>query len=485
MNGHRERGRRRTAGVRTIWIAGLLMVAVTAASAQSPTTQPAAKDGATKPAKPSAPYTTKAWGAKIEPQPPGYVQTVDKFGLRGTENLDWLEFGLEHRTRFEYRDDDYRRPTLQRDQQFLMRTRGYVGVRKILDPFRFGIEFQDARQFNSDFPEANRDVDEADFLQAFGELYFKDALGPGEPFRFQAGRMTLEYIDRRLIGRNRFRNTVNAFDGFRIQMGESTSDWEVDVFAAQPVERRLTRPDVPDEERWVYGIVGMWRKWSKYVTIEPYYYILDEDRTDPTAADREIHMLGLHTFGPIAGTGFDYDTDVVFQFGDDGPRDMCAFGFYSELGYTFTHPWTPRLSFSTLYGSGDRDPSDARTERFDRLYAPNHPWSMSDFFSWTNTISPKLRLEFKPHKTLRADMAYGTYWLASDSDAWNIPGRRDRTGTSGDFVGQDLEVRLRYQPDPRVEIELGYSHFIQGDFVDHTGPADDSDFFYVQTTFRL
>ncbi len=434
--------------------------------------------------KKSAPYKSKAWGARLETEPPGYVKTLDQFGIAGLEDLDWLEFGLEHRTRFEYRSD-YRRPNLEDDEQFLLRSRVYLGIRNILDPLRLVIEFQDSRQFYSDFPERNRDVDEADFLQAFGELYFKDALGEGHPVQFRAGRMSLEYIDRRLVARNRWRNTTNAFDGFRLRLGRPSTDWQFDIFAVQPVERRMTARDHPDEERWFYGLVGAWRPWSQYITLEPYYFVLDEDRKDPDRGDREIHTLGLHAFGPIGDTSFDYDFDTAFQFGEDGRRRQRAFAVYGEAGYTFPHAWKPRVSASVAYASGDRDPDDGLSERFDRLFQTGHSYSTSDLFSGQNIISPKIRLTLRPTSKLRLDTSYGAYWLASDSDAWVIPGRRDPNGDSGDFVGQEVELRVRYKLDPRMELEVGYSHFFPGPFVENTGPADDADLFYVQTTLHF
>jgi hypothetical protein len=366
-----------------------------------------------------------------------------------------------------------------------MRSQAYVGVRKILDPFRFGIEIQDSRQWHSDYPETNRDVDQADFLQAFGELYFADALGKGYPVQFRFGRMTLDYVDRRLVARNAWRNAISGFDGFRLRLGQPTADWQFDFFAAQPVAVRMHQPNHPDEERWFYGLVGAWRRWARFVTLEPYYFILAEDWKDHKKPDREIHTMGLHGFGPIGKTGFDYDFDTAFQFGEDGRRDQRAFAGFGELGYTFQHNWKPRLSFSTTYATGDRTLEDSVSERFDRLFQTSHPYSMSDFFSWQNIINPKLRWEFQPLKQLRVDLAYGGYWLASDSDAWVVPNRQDKKGDSGDCVGQELELRLRYQINPRVEIELGDSHFMPGPFVRKTGPADDSDFLYVQTTLRL
>lgn len=444
---------------------------------------PAPKEGDAG-AQSSAPYTSKAWGARLETEPPGYVKTLDKSGISGLEDLNWLEFGLEQRTRFEYRSDS-RRPDLVDDEQFLLRSRVYVGIREVLDPFRFGIEFQDSRQFYSDFPERNRDVDEADLLQAFGELYFENALGEGCPLQLRAGRMTLEYVDRRLVGRNRWRNTTNSFDGFRLRLGQPSAEWQFDFFAVQPVDRRMTARDRADEERWFYGLVGAWRGWSKYITLEPYYFILDEERKDRDQVDREIHTLGLHVFGPVGNTRFDYDLDTAFQFGENGERRQRALAIYGEVGYTFDHAWKPRLSLSTAYASGERDPDDNLSERFDKLFQAGHPYSTTDLFAWQNTINPKVRVSLRPTSKLRVDTSYGAYWLASREDAWVNPKRQDPDGYGGNFIGQELELRVRYKIDPRVELEAGYSHLFPGSFVGNTGPAEDGDFFYVQTTISF
>lgn len=426
----------------------------------------------------------KAFGARNETEPPSYVRPLSKYEWLDAKDVNWLDFGIEQRTRWEYRDDNYRQAELTHDDEFLMRTRLYLGVREILDPFRFAIEFQDSREFGSDFPETDRDVDENDILQAFGELFFEDALGDGRPLRLQAGRMSFDYIDRKLVARNRWRNTTNSFDGFRMQLGQQDNDWQLDFLAVQPVVRGLRTFDRPDEERWFYGVIGAWRRWSKYVTLEPHYLVLDQDGKGETV-DREIHTLGLHAYGPIAGTQFDYDADFAYQCGRDGERNHRAFATYGELGYSFKHDWKPRLSGSVLYASGDRDPNDGKAERFDRLFGAAHFLSASDYFTFRNNINPKIRLELRPTEKLRFDTSYGAYWLASDSDAGPDTGRRDRTGRSGDFVGQEIELRARYQLTKYAELEVGYSHFMQGAFVDNTGPADDSDFFYVQTTIAL
>ncbi|MGB9623266.1 MAG: alginate export family protein [Phycisphaerae bacterium] len=421
----------------------------------------------------------------MDTEPPDYVRRLSEVGIPDLESMDWFEFGLEHRTRFELRDDDYRRSKLARDEQFLLRSRAYLGVRKILDPLRFGIEFEDSRQFGSRFPERNTDVNEADFVQAFAELYFDNALGPERPVRFQAGRFTLDYADRRLVNRNRWQNAMTTFDGFRLRLGQQKNDWQIDAFATEVVDVRLRQFDRPDEQRWFAGVIGAWRRWSQVITLEPFWFYLDERELVGQREDREIHTVGLHGYGGIGRSGFDYDFSADLQFGEDGSRRHRAFAAYGELGYSFAHPWNPRVSVSAMYATGDRNPDDSVRERFNRLFVNAYQWSALSLFTIENVIGPKLRVSLRPAKWLSCDAYYGAYWLASDRDVWPMGRRQDPTGRSGSFVGQELNVRLVFKLDPRVDIETGYACFLPGPFVRNTGPADDSDFFYVQTVVRL
>ena len=42
--------------------------------------------------------------------------------------------------------------------------------------------------------------------------------------------MAYETLDRRFIARNEWRNTTNAFEGFRLNLGQEANDWEVDMW---------------------------------------------------------------------------------------------------------------------------------------------------------------------------------------------------------------------------------------------------------------
>ncbi len=107
-------------------------------------------------------YYVPTRGYRLEPQPdiPPYVRNLAKT-YKEFEGVDWLNVGLDSRVRFEYRKDDYRPwtststnpPSAQRkyfpNSLWLSRTRAYLGVQNILDPFRFVVELQDSRAYIS------------------------------------------------------------------------------------------------------------------------------------------------------------------------------------------------------------------------------------------------------------------------------------------------------------------------------------------------
>jgi hypothetical protein len=429
-------------------------------------------------------FTSKAAGVRKETEPPGYARPLSDLGLESMEDLDWLVFGLKHRTRFEYRDD-FSRGNFLDDRKFLLRTQAYLGIKDILDPFRFGVEFMDSRSFNSSLPDLSRDTNENDILQAFVELHFADALGPGDPFRLQVGRFSIDFVDRKYIGRNRWRNTMNAFDGIRLVLGQSQSDWQFEAWAARAVEIRLRQMDGPDDESVIYAMSGQWREWSDIATIEPWYVIVDDDFKDAADEDATVHTLGLRFFGPIGESGFDYDTNTAFQFGEVGDRDHCAFATYAELGYTFDMDWSPRVSCSIRYGSGDRDLTDGSSQRWYRAADPTSPISESVQYTWQNIVTPKLRIEFEPVDGFEFSLAHGAYWLASENDIWPTPDLGDPTGQSGSFIGQESEVTAGLTISEHLELEFGYIHFYPGSFATRVGVEDDGDLFYVQATLSL
>lgn len=468
--------------------------------------------------KPKSYYVERrSYGTGRETEPPRYVKQANKTWLKdhGWEDVNWLDIGLDYRLRYEYRDNDYRRSRDTLDEPILLRTRGFIAIKEILDPLRFTLEVEDARRNNGQFTREfdTRDVNKAEPIQAYAELYFKEALGKDDlgnarPVSIKAGRHAFEYLDRRLLARNEWRNTTNTFQGVRAQIGQKHNDWQVDVLALQPITRFTDQLDQRERSQALYGVIGDWRRWSDIVTLQPYYLSFRQDGdkvefdangrslTPNAQIDRDIHTAGLRAYGIVGKTGWDYDVNYQTQWGEQqrknnagvvtGELDHHAYAYNVEAGYTLEHPWKPRFSANYGFASGDKDPNDLKNQRFERLFGFARPWSNNDYFQMENLVAPKLRVEFEPRKNLKIDAGYNWYRLDSATDRWNGAGLRDNTGNSGKDVGEEFDVRVRFPIGDHVSANVGYAYFWAGDFTKATSKRidpdrrDDSNFFYVE-----
>ena len=442
-----------------------------------------------------------SYSTQRETDPPTYVKNVGKAEKNA---LSWLDAGLEYRLRYEYRDDDLRRsdPT-DTNEPLLQRIRLFAAVHDVLDPLRFAVELSDSREFNSHFASDNRDVDHLDLLQGYAELHFNslfdsDPRGNARPLVIRAGRMAFEALDRRLIARNEWRNTTNAFDGVRVQLGADDNNWALEAWSLHPVTRLLADTDKSNLDQRFDAVIAHIRTWSPALTLEPHYFHLQQDASLATAfRERNILAPGLRVYGRLFGAAVNYDISAMKQHGSDGGQAVDAEGFTAEIGYSWAKlPWKPRLSAFYGYASGDTNPNDQVSERFDRFFGFARPWSADDYFIYENIHAPKLRLEFQPLNGVRVDVGYNWYRLASDTDrASNLLAgssfNRDRTGRSGAELGENWDLRVRFPVVPHVQANLGYSSFHHGDFTRARqlaasgDTANDSDFFYVELTWRL
>jgi hypothetical protein len=434
--------------------------------------------------KPPQSYSTTR-----DPDVPKYARPGDKLGFESLKDLAWLDFGIDYRLRAEYRDDDIRRATDGRDEPLLHRTRAYLGIHDVLDPFRFAIELQDSRRYNSRYERDNRDFNEFELIRLQAELYFDDLLaadphGSKRPISLRYGIQNFEFLDRRLLGNNQWRNTANTFLGFRGAIGQDSNDWSLDLLAVQPLEREKYQWDRPVDGQWVYGLIGHWRGWEN-ITLEPFYLALDQKQTT-AAADRTVHSPGVRAYGEFGKSGFDFDASLIHQFGHNSAQTVDAWGGNFEIGYRFDHAWKPRLSAFYGYASGDKTPTDKTDNRFERFYGFGRPWSANDYIVFENVSAPKLRLELTPTEKLRIDLGYSWYQLASGTDRFNGANKaRDASGRSGDSIGHEFDIRARWQVTKKLEAILGYAHFTPGNFTRDAVRPGDTDFAYLEFNLAL
>ncbi|MEL0209157.1 MAG: alginate export family protein [Novosphingobium sp.] len=328
-------------------------------------------------------------------------------------------------------------------------------------PVRFSAEMWDARAWGQDLrSSANTgEVNALELVQAnmAVKLSGKSAL--------TLGRYTLDLGNRRMVARQRFRNTTNAFTGAYLAL-DGGKGRKLDVMLALPHQR------LPDDAASIRADRVRWDRESFDVvffgahgtlpqvlggTLQPYAFgLFEQDSAKLATANRRIGTLGARHFVRAKAGAWDHDVEAAVQFGkarrtagvaDRTDLDVLAWFVHADAGYTFATGWSPRVVAMFDAASGDKgDPH--KFTRFDTLYSARRfefgPNGLYGPFRRSNIVSPSLRLEVTPSKRTDAFVAWRTAWAQNRRDQFAATGVRDSSGTSGSLGGHQIEGRVRH-----------------------------------------
>ena len=217
-------------------------------------------------------------------------------------------------------------------------------------------------------------------IQTYVAWTFKDAARPGSESTLRVGRLTLNLGNRRIVSRNRFRNTVSTFTG---------ADWEwrgSDGRNARVVyllPMRILPTDtgslVDDDFELDRGLrdSALWGGYYQFpkgphsdvVEVYAFDYDAQGTPTDPTTVF-DIVSVGARVFRAPARAHWNYEVEAILQAGEAGgivagvPRrdlDHRAHMLHFEVGYQFDVPWAPNLIFQYDDASGDHSPLETAT----------------------------------------------------------------------------------------------------------------------------
>ena len=424
---------------------------------------------------------------------------------------DWLSLSVQSRYRYETLDSQFRAGGSGGDQALVTQTTALLeaGSRTA----RIGLEMIDARAMLDDTGTTldNTVVDSAELLQAYGNFKFANLPGVEGTNELKIGRQTLDFGSRRLVARNKFRNTINSFTGLDWKFA-ARDGWSTEAFVAAPVSRLPTdKPSLLDNDAaWneedfgtVFWLVGV-RSGALPggARLEGYVMGLHESDDVFATRNRDLVTPGFRLLREPAVASFDYQLEVALQAGtvraDDKAttvRELDHFAHYEtlQLGYTFKAPWSPRLAAMFDYASGDSDPTDGNSGRFDTLFGARRfdygPTGLWGAFSRANLVSPGARVTAKPLKDVQAMLGYRAFWLAEERDAWAAARVSDATGRSGSFIGNELEFSLSWNVLPgNVALEVGGALLVDGEFPERApnGSGEgDSSYLYTQVSLSF
>ena len=419
-------------------------------SASAPQSAPAAEAAASSPQDPPAEL---AAAKAAEPKP---WRLAPALGLP-----DWFKVSGSERVRYETLDNQFRfrSPNAVPPGQGYGDSEDVLALQTLLlleargDRFSAAFELIDARTYGIDdsgFADATM-VDTADALQAYVDWNL-GALGGGE-HRLRVGRETVDVGGRRLMARNAYRNTINAFTGVDWMWSGEGQSWR--AFWLLPVDRRPNdferlqdndwQEDDQDLDLQFAGVVHE-RRLDERTSFEAYVFGLDERGL--ATRRRELITPGFRLSQPRKKGLAHWEVELVGQFGESKTstattganarlRDHVAGFATAALGYTIDAAWQPGVVVSYSYASGDQDPNDGTNERFDTLFGARR-WEYGatgvyGAVARANLNSPELRVTLQPSKTV--DLSFA------------VRGRVARFGTrcldGGEPARQHRSLRVR------------------------------------------
>jgi len=279
----------------------------------------------------------------------------------------------------------------------------------------------------------------------------------------QAGRFMLNLGSRRLVAADDYRNTTNGYTGVRLDA--APAGLKTTLIYVMPQMRRpddlsgvLDNKQALDKESQdavLWGGVIAKPKAIGDATLEGSYFRFDEkDQSGRPTRNRHLDSFSARIILDPKPGAWDYELEAIGQVGKvrrgtgaaDPQLDVQAGFVHVDAGYTFVHPWKPRLSAELDYATGDKAGGDFT--RFDTLFGMRRadfgPSGVFAAIHRANIVTPGLRLEVAPSPRWEAFVLGRPMWLATAEDSFATTGVRDARGASGKYAGAMYEGRVRY-----------------------------------------
>lgn len=369
------------------------------------------------------------------------------------------------RARVEGIDGQFRPNVATGDSMLSLRTA--IAAEYDAGPVRFGAEMWDARTYGQAINSSagTGEVNALELVQAYvrAELGDWSKGAKGGKGLLTAGRFTFDIGSRRLVSRNRFRNTVNSFTGGHV-------DWTAGDGKRFQAFYTLPQIRLPDDAQGIRNDRVKWDNESTALqfygadvtlpkvlggTLEAYAFGLSErDKPGRLTRNRRVGTVGARLFARPQPGKWDHDAEAAYQFGkarrstsaaDLADVDVSAWFAHGEAGYTFAHGWHPRVAVLMDGVSGDGG-KPGKYGRFDTLFGSRRfdfgPTALYGALGRANIVSPGLRLELTPSKRTAGGVTYRALWLEDRRDAFSVTGVRDATGASGRFAGHQVDARV-------------------------------------------
>ena len=431
-------------------------------------------------------------------------------GVAAAESGDDGGFSIEGsiRARVERIEGEFRPGKLP--EETIYSTQTSILAKYKTGPVTFAGELLDARGYDiaEGSAASSSTVNVLEPLQAYVALDVgqEDSGWQGD---IQAGRFTMKIGSGRIIGRPGFSNAPTAFTGAKLDLANSkgervTAFWTMPV-TRQPGDAASIRDNEFEFDRsgtdlQLFGASYQSKLANLGATFEVYGYgLIEDDRPDKATRNRNLYTPGVRFSRKAKPGKLDFDVELAYQIGsiregkaaNAGTQDVAAWFLHTEIGHTFEGPANIRVAAMFDIATGDAD--GGNYTRFDPLFGARrgtfgHTANCGPL-SFSNIISPGLRVSTKPTKRLDGWVSARLAWLEEGTDSFAKTGIVDPAGAAGNFAGAQIEGSVRYWVVPEtLRFEVGAAYFAKGRFMETApnAPQDgDTRYVFADVTFNF
>ena len=325
------------------------------------------------------------------------------------------------------------------------------------------------------------------------QAYADWSLTPDSSWQLRAGRQELIYGKERLVGAFGWDNVGRSFDATRLRHSRST--WTLDAFGGRLVDaRRAGAPHRPGNRDLYGAYLSRAQKGSASRTEIYGLYFHDGLRTRGEILGQpetpRIVTLGFRREHAPA-SGFRYELENAWQFGERGPDSHRATALVASAGYAWGGRLRPTAGFEYDFATGDNNPADGNSREVENLFPTNHlHYGYADLVGLRNLHDFRVTATARPHARLTVQADYHRFLLAARRGPWKNAGGRvlgfDPSGAAGRDLGQEFDLTISVPLwEKHVALLGGYSVFLPGAFAVRTRGPETHRFAYLQTTLRF
>jgi alginate export protein len=424
-------------------------------------------------------------------------------------DVDQLTIGGEARIRYEGRNNGALNSNLKANESAAShRVRVNVGY-DLTPDVSFFAQIQDARNYGGEGNPGGSGIAAVSNNGIFGGtgldlhqgyILVKNAGVPG--LSVKIGRQEIMFGDHRLFGNFGWSQVGNSFDAVRLT--HSTPIADVDLFWARIIDTEAAAAAAAGSgvffppaagspkgttDQNVYGLYVTLKPIPNW-TIEPYYFLLKDDRAPgtgtpaptlrtPQAPSQTRSTVGGRIngkAGPLDATG-----ELAWQFGSmsdnlaaTSPTDNLHINAWAgafKAGFTFDAvPMRPRVGIEFDYASGSNCTTTCgKNNTFDNLYPTNHfHYGYMDLMAWKNMVNYHLVFDVKPSPVSKLQVNFIIHRLANSKDNWYRAGQVTY-GTSAATnqaasLGKELDIHYYRTIKEKFKFEIGVGHFWAGEW---------------------